>query len=90
MIKENIELKEHIKFFNENNLVVFPCENKRPKIKFKDIEAQLLILNLIFFLKLMPSFKLIKNYSVEYLKIVFSTPNSSRLLNQLINNSLND
>ena len=40
MIKENTELKEHIKFFNENNLVVFPCENKRPKIKFKDIEAQ--------------------------------------------------
>ena len=40
MIKENTELKEHIKFFNENNLVVFPCENKRPKVKFKDIEAQ--------------------------------------------------
>ena len=40
MIKNNTELKEHIEFFNDNKLVVFPCENKRPKVKFKDIEAQ--------------------------------------------------
>ena len=27
--KNNTELKEHIEFFNDNKLVVFPCENKR-------------------------------------------------------------
>ena len=40
MIESNTNLKEHIKFFNDNNFITFPCENKRPKIKFKDIEKQ--------------------------------------------------
>ena len=40
MIESNTNLKEHIKFFNDNNFITFPCENKRPKVKFKDIEKQ--------------------------------------------------
>mgnify|MGYP003145387422 CR=1 FL=1 len=40
MIETNTNLKEHINFFNDNKFVVFPCENKRPKVKFKDIQEQ--------------------------------------------------
>ncbi len=40
MIKENTELKTAIEFFNQNNLIVFPCKDKKPKIKWRDIEEQ--------------------------------------------------
>ena len=41
MIENNTNLKEHIIEFNKFGLVVFPCIDKKPKIKFKDIEKQL-------------------------------------------------
>ncbi len=41
MIETNTNLKEHINFFvKDNKLTVFPCVNKRPKIKWKHIEEQ--------------------------------------------------
>ena len=40
MIKNNTELKTAIEFFNQNNLIVFPCKDKKPKIKWRDIEEQ--------------------------------------------------
>ncbi len=40
MIKSNTELKTAIEFFNQNNLIVFPCKNKVPKIKWREIEEQ--------------------------------------------------
>ena len=40
MIKTNNALKEHIPLYNEKNLTVFPCKDKRPLVKFKDLEDQ--------------------------------------------------
>ena len=40
MIKSNTALKEHIPLYNEKKLTVFPCKDKKPLIKFKDLEEQ--------------------------------------------------
>lgn len=40
MIKTNVALKEHIPLYNQKKLTIFPCKDKKPLIKFKNLEDQ--------------------------------------------------